>query len=76
MAMKSEANFYLLLSVTCLIFVSVNYLNHMKYVLHDIFQFEGTDAWEDIKRSFCLGIFFLPFFMIWSLVLFQGILDA
>lgn len=49
MTVKSEEICYLLLSVTCLLFVSVNYLNYMKYVLHEIFQCEGTDAWEDIK---------------------------
>lgn len=49
MRMKSEDICYLLFSVTCLIFVLVNYQNYMKYVLHEIFQYEGTDAWEDIK---------------------------
>lgn len=49
MAMKSEEICYLLLSVTYLIFVSFNYLNSMKYVLHEIIQSSETDAWEDIK---------------------------
>lgn len=59
--MKSEEIYYLLLSVTYLMFISVNYLNYMKCVLHEIFQHEGTATWEDIKQSFCLGNFFSHF---------------
>lgn len=61
MAMKSEDICYLLLSVTNLIFVSFNYLNSMKYVLHEIIQSAETDAWEDMRQFFCLGNFFSHF---------------
>lgn len=59
--MKSEEICYLPLTVTYLIFISVNYLYYMKDVLHEIFQYEGTDAGEDRKQSFCLGSFFSHF---------------
>lgn len=46
MAMKSEETCYLLFSVICLIFVSVNYLNYIKCVLHEIFQSEKQMLWK------------------------------
>lgn len=54
--MKSEEVCYLLFSVICLISEL-----HEVYILHKIFQYEGTDAGEDVKQSLCLGNFFSHF---------------
>lgn len=52
--MKSEENCYY---VSCLIFVSVNYLNYMKYILHEIFQDEEQMPGKIGNNLFALEIF-------------------
>ena len=56
MRMKSEEVCYLLFSVICLISEL-----HEVYILHKIFQYEGTNSGEDVKQSLCLGNFFSHF---------------